>query len=127
MSNQPSRTVVPNQLITEGGYGVVPPDLYASINNFVRIVLAVDTLIRREGIQFFAYDLLHAVVCPKWEPGTHLSMSNHYIWLKNNQQPQARLVTESLDKDLYSDKLVGSRAIRSFELGMTGCGHSLDT
>ena len=71
-------------------------------------MLALDTLMQGEGLQLDAYDLLHvySVVCPKKEPGVNLYTSNHYLRLRNPQQPQTRLVTEIPYKDLYLNKFV---------------------
>ena len=50
--------------------------------NFVRTMLSVDTLMRREGLQFNAYDLLHmyTVLRPlKKKPNTNLCTGIHYV------------------------------------------------
>ena len=74
--------------------------------NFMMTTFVVNTLIRKEGLQFSTDDLLnvYTVVWSKREPRTNLSTGNHYLWLKNDQQTWARLVTESHDKDLYLDE-----------------------
>ena len=53
--------------------------------NFVRIVLAVDTLMRQQNLYFIASDLLHVytVVHPKRDPYTNLLKGNYYLWLRN--------------------------------------------
>ncbi|GFS40390.1 hypothetical protein Acr_00g0068260 [Actinidia rufa] len=59
--------------------------------NFVRTVLAVDTLIRLMEKPFSAEDLLHIciVVLPK-ESGNPFYEGNHYLCLRNPNQPQMR-------------------------------------
>ena len=54
--------------------------------NFVRTMIAIDTLMRREGLLFFAFDLLYVytVVRPKLEPDTNFCIGNHYVMLRNN-------------------------------------------
>ena len=76
--------------------------------NFVLAVLVVNTLMRKEGLEFSVYNLfyIYIVVCLKWEPNTHLSTGNHYLRLQNNQQLWSRLVTNILDKELYLDDFV---------------------
>ncbi|GFY88713.1 beta glucosidase 40 [Actinidia rufa] len=56
--------------------------------NFVKTVLIVNTLMRREWLPFLASNLLnvYTVVPPKREPGTNLFMKNHYLRLRSNQQ-----------------------------------------
>ncbi|GFS31493.1 hypothetical protein Acr_00g0017690 [Actinidia rufa] len=87
---------------------MVPAHLHASVINFVRTVLVVDTLMRREGLEFGAYDLLHVyiVVRLKWEPDINLSIGNHYLRLQNNQHPWIRLVSEIPNKDLSLEDFV---------------------
>ena len=54
--------------------------------NFVRTVLTVDALMRREGLPFSTSDLMnvYTVVRPMREPITNLFASNHYLRLRNN-------------------------------------------
>ncbi|GFY95034.1 hypothetical protein Acr_10g0004190 [Actinidia rufa] len=40
------------------------------------------------------------------EPDTPYLKGNHYLYLKNPCQPQTRLVTDNLDKDLFIDEFV---------------------
>ena len=56
---------------------------------------------------FGAEDLLHVyiVVWPKSESGNPLSPGN-YLRLRRHNQPQTRLVTSYLDKDLFLDEFV---------------------
>ncbi|GFZ08918.1 hypothetical protein Acr_20g0007260 [Actinidia rufa] len=72
--------------------------------NFVRTILAVDTLMHQIKQPFSAEDLLHVytMVRPK-EPGNPLYTSNHYLHHKNPNQPQT-----------------------SSGLGMTASSHSRD-
>ncbi|GFY95170.1 hypothetical protein Acr_10g0005550 [Actinidia rufa] len=46
--------------------------------NFVTTMLTIDTLMRRQGLPFFAFDLLNIYmgVRPKWEPGMNLFTDN---------------------------------------------------
>ena len=76
--------------------------------NFVRTVLTVDTLMRREGLPFSASDLLnvYTLVQPNQESDTNLFMGNHYLRLRNNQQLWSKLITKNPDKDLYSNEVV---------------------
>ena len=76
--------------------------------NFVWTVLTVDTLMRREGMEFYTYDLLHiyTVVLPQKEPNTNLFPGNHNLQLWTNQHPWTRMITDILDKDLYLDDFV---------------------
>ena len=52
--------------------------------NFIRTVLAVDTLIRLLDKPFSAKDLLHVyiIVRPKREPSNPLYTGNHYLHLR---------------------------------------------
>ncbi|GFS41187.1 hypothetical protein Acr_00g0072900 [Actinidia rufa] len=56
-------------------------------------VLLVDTLLRQRDLPFSASDLLHVytVVQPKRDPNTNLLKGNHYLRLRNPQQPHMRL------------------------------------
>ncbi|GFY87862.1 serine carboxypeptidase S28 family protein [Actinidia rufa] len=65
--------------------------------NYVRTVLAVDTLMRRERLPFSASDLLniYTIVRPKQKPYTNVFIGNYYLRLRNNQQPWSRLVESS--------------------------------
>ncbi|GFY82787.1 hypothetical protein Acr_02g0010270 [Actinidia rufa] len=76
--------------------------------NFVRTAFVVDTLMRKEGLPFSTSDLLnvYTVVRPKREPGTNIFAGNHYLKLRNSQQPWSRMVTENPDNDLYLDEFV---------------------
>ena len=85
-------------------------------NNFVRTILVVDTLMRREGLPFTASDLLNVF--------TNLNSENHYLRLRNSQQPWSKLVTENPNKDLYFDKLSECLDSGNAMPAMTGCGPS---
>ncbi|GFY95432.1 hypothetical protein Acr_10g0008170 [Actinidia rufa] len=76
--------------------------------NFVRTVMAIDTLMGREGLSFSASDLLnvYTVVRPKREFNTNLFPGNHYLRLRKNQQSWSRLVTKKPNKDLYLDEFI---------------------
>ena len=54
--------------------------------NFVRVVLAIDTLMPKEGLPFSAFDLLniYTVIRPKREPSTNPFTGNYYLRLRNN-------------------------------------------
>ena len=71
-------------------------------------MLAVDTLVRREGLHFTAFDLLHIYIMVrlKREVGANLLASHNYLWLRNNQQSWSILVTRSPDKDLFLEKII---------------------
>ena len=53
--------------------------------NFVRTVLSIDTLMRREGLSFSTFSLLniYTEVQPKQEPDMNLFKGNHYLRLRN--------------------------------------------
>ncbi|GFY85505.1 hypothetical protein Acr_04g0002430 [Actinidia rufa] len=76
--------------------------------NFVRTVLAVEALMQREGLEFTAEDLFHVycVVKPRRTPVTQMLEGNHYLRLRKPNQPQTRLVTDSLDKDQYLNDFI---------------------
>ena len=76
--------------------------------NFVRIVLAVETLMRQMKLPFCVADLLHvySVVRSKREPSIPFFKSNHYLHLKNPHWLQRRLVTDNPDKDLFLNEFV---------------------
>ena len=90
--------------------------------NFVMTVLAVDTLMRREGLPFSASDLLnvYTIVRSKREPSMNFFKRNHYLRLRNNQQPLSRLVTENPNKDLYLDEFVWVSRNWTFQFGDDG-------
>ena len=71
-------------------------------------MLTVDTLIRQMELPFSAEDLLYvyAIVQLMREPRSLLPEGNHYLSLKHPNQPQTRLVTVNLDKDLFIDEFV---------------------
>ena len=102
----------------EGSDGVLPPHLHVS-TNFVRTVLAVNTLMCQQELPFSTSDLLHVctVVRPKKEPGAHLLKGNHYLRLRNPHQPQTRLVTENPNRDLYINEFVWVSAKWKFWAG----------
>ena len=78
---------------------------------------------RREGLSFFAFGLLYiyTVLRPKQEPDTDLLMGNHYLRLRNNQQPWSKLVTRNPNTDLYLDKFIGSSGLMmKFSRSMVG-------
>ena len=58
--------------------------------NFVRIVLAMDTLMQIVDKPFSAKDLLHVytVVWPKKESGNSFYEGNHFLPLRRPDQPQ---------------------------------------
>jgi len=76
--------------------------------NFVRTVLAVEALMRREHLEFTADDLLHVycLVKPRRNPETLVLEGNHYLRLRQPNQPQTRLVTDSPDKDQYLNDFI---------------------
>ena len=49
--------------------------------NFVWTLLAVDVLMKREGLEFIAMDLLHVyyIVWPKRDIQTHMYAGNHNL------------------------------------------------
>ena len=61
--------------------------------NFVRTVLAVDTLMQILDKPFSAEDLLHVyiVVRPKKEPDNPFYEDNHYLRLRKPDQPQKEI------------------------------------
>ncbi|GFZ16840.1 ARF-GAP domain 1 [Actinidia rufa] len=65
---------------------------------------------------------LHAVR-PK-ELGNPFYEGNHYLRLRNPNQPQTRLVIDSPDKDLFLDDFVWVSRGWEFRTGMTAFGHS---
>ncbi|GFY97124.1 FLG22-induced receptor-like kinase 1 [Actinidia rufa] len=91
-----------NKFRTDHG---IPADVSV---NFVRTVLAVDTLIREMELPFSVEDLLHVytMVRLKRESGSPLLKGNHYLLLKNPRQPQTRLVIGNPNKDLFLDEFV---------------------
>ncbi|GFY87563.1 hypothetical protein Acr_05g0012020 [Actinidia rufa] len=76
--------------------------------DFVRTVLAVETLMRREGLEFTVEDLFHVycVVKPRKNPETQMLEGNHYLRLRKPNQPQTRLVTDSPDKDQHLNDFI---------------------
>ena len=76
--------------------------------NFIRIVLIVDTLMQILNKPFNAEDLLHIynVVRPKRESGNPFFEGNHYLLLRNPNQPQMRLVDGNLNTDLFLNEFV---------------------
>ena len=76
--------------------------------NFVRTVLAVEALMLRENLEFTAEDLLHVycLVKPRRNPETQVLEGNHYLRLRQPNQPQTRLVTDSPDKDQYLNDFI---------------------
>ena len=77
--------------------------------NFVQTVLTVDTLMHQMELPFSVEDLLHVytiVRSKRQEPPSPLPQGNHYLHLRHSNQPQTRLVTGTLDKDLFGDKFV---------------------
>ncbi|PSS08085.1 Phosphatidylinositol 4,5-bisphosphate 3-kinase [Actinidia chinensis var. chinensis] len=85
--------------------------------NFVQIMLTMDTLMCQMKLAFSASDLLHVytVVRPKREPCTPFLKGNHYLHLKNLCQPQTRLVTDNLDKDMFLNEFVWVSGKREFQ------------
>ena len=74
--------------------------------NFVRVVLAIDTLMQRENLPFNASGLIY-VYCPRREPPhTNLYTSNHFPLLPKPQQPHTKLLTEVPNKDMYLNDFV---------------------
>ena len=75
--------------------------------NFIRTMLVVHTLMQILHKPFSAEELLHVytMVRPK-EPSNPLYEGNHYLHLRKLDQPQTRLVTDNLDKDLFLDEFV---------------------
>lgn len=57
---------------------------------------------------FSAEDLfnVYTMVRPKRESGNPLYTGNHYLRLRNPNQPQTRLVDDNLDKDLFLDEFI---------------------
>ena len=90
--------------------------------NFIKTMLAIDTLMQWEGLPFSASDLLnvYTVVRPKQEPNTNLFTRNHYLRLKNSRQPWSRLITANPNKDLYLDEFVWISRNLEFHLGDDG-------
>ncbi|GFS33558.1 hypothetical protein Acr_00g0029260 [Actinidia rufa] len=76
--------------------------------NFVRTVLTMDMLIRILDKTFGAEDFfnVYTVVRPKREPGNPLYTGNHYLCLRNPNQPQTRLVDSNPSKDMFLDEFI---------------------
>ncbi|GFZ19131.1 hypothetical protein Acr_27g0008700 [Actinidia rufa] len=92
--------------------------------NFVRIVLAVDTLMQILDKPFNDKDLLHVytIVRPKKEPSNPFYEGNHYLRLRKPDQPQMRLVIGNPYKDLFLDEFVwvsGTWEFRARDDGMS--------
>ncbi|GFZ17115.1 hypothetical protein Acr_26g0003850 [Actinidia rufa] len=81
--------------------------------NFVWIVLTVDTLMQRERQEFTVEDLFHVycVVRYRKNPETHMFEGSHYLHIWKPNQPQMRLVTDYLDKDLYLNDFIWGHPI----------------
>ena len=94
--------------------------------NFVRTVFVVNTLMHQMELPFSAEDLLHVytVVRPKREPHSPLPQGNHYLRLRHPNQPQTRLDTSNLDKDLFVDEFVWVSGNWEFQARDDGRLHS---
>ena len=60
---------------------------------------------------------VYTVVLPKKEPGNSFYEGNHYLHLKNPNQPQTRLVDGNPDKDLFLDEFVWVSGSWEFRAG----------
>ena len=73
-------------------------------------------------LPFSAEDLLHiyTIVQLKRKSGNPFYEGNHYLRLRNLNQPQTRLMTGNTDKDLFLDEFVWVLGAWEFRVGDDG-------